>query len=233
MRRLAVLAAIALVALAVAGAARADGDPASDFLYLGTLFPSFVDPPSKGPGDDLRGLLAAAKSRGYPIKVALIESKQDLGQYPQMYAQPQRYADLLASELTIYKKLKAPVIVVTQNGLGIAGNEERGGELVAVTHARAAALAKGIDPPTKADGDQFAATAAAAVRQVAKAGGHVLPAKVAPVADSSAPATAKQGGVSGWLIAGIVAAFFFLAWLVFELVATTRERRAKAAGDAE
>src|SRR5436305_3967183 len=153
MRRLAALAAAALLALAAAGAARADGDPASDFLYLGTLFPSFVDPPSKGPGDDLRGLLAAAKSRGYPIKVALIESKQDLGQYPQLYAKPQRYADLLASELAIYKKLVAPVLVVTANGLGVAGAERRGGKLVEVTHARAGGLVGGIAAPKSASGD--------------------------------------------------------------------------------
>src|SRR2546423_11433280 len=100
MRRVALLATAALLALAGAGTARADGDPASDFLYLGTLFPSFDSPPSARTGDELRGLLKVAKADGYPIKVALIASKQDLGQYPQLYPHPQRYARLLASELT-------------------------------------------------------------------------------------------------------------------------------------
>jgi hypothetical protein len=236
-RRLSILAAVLAAALAVVSAARADGDPASDFLYLGTLYPSFVDPPSKGPGDELRGLLAVSKKRGYPIKVALIESKQDLGQYPQLFAKPQRYADLLASELTIYKKLVAPVIVVTPNGLGVAGNERRGGRLVPITHARAAALVHGIGAPKGIDGDEFARVASAAVRQVAKAGGKPLPEKVAPVADASATpgavttATQKKG-LGGWVLAGLVAALFFLAWLVFEIVATLRERRAKPASDA-
>jgi hypothetical protein len=228
-RRLSILAAVLLLALAVVSAARADGDPASDFLYLGTLYPSFVNPPSQGPGGDLRGLLAASKARGYPIKVALIETKQDLGQYPQLFNEPQRYADLLASELTIYKKLRAPVIVVTPNGLAAAGNERHGGALAEVTHARAAALLRGLDAPHGSNGDDFAKVAIAAVRQVARAGGHPLPDKVAPVADSSAPLTgaAKKKGVSAWVLAGAVAALFFLAWLVFEVVATLRERRAK------
>ena len=199
MRRLSILAAVLLVALAVASAARADGDPASDFLYLGTLFPSFVDPPSKGPGDELRGVLAASKARGYPIKVALIETKQDLGQYPQLFGKPQRYADLLASELTIYKKLRAPVIVVTPNGLGIAGNERHGGTLGEVSHARAAALLRGLEAPSGTDGDDFAKVAIAAVRQVARAGGHPLPEKVAPVADAPRrlPPRRRRGSAAG------------------------------------
>jgi hypothetical protein len=232
-RRFAALAAALLVALAAAGAARADGDPASDFLYLGTLFPSFVDRPSSGPGGELRGLLAASKQRGYPIKVALIETTQDLGQYPQLFGKPQRYADLLASELTISKKLRAPVIVVMPSGLGVAGNERRGGKLVAVTAARGAALVQGIAPPGATDGDSFAKTASAAVRQVARAGGHPLPAEVKPVGDPSAPPAAKgQKTLSGWLIAGIAGGLFFAAWLVFELIVAFRERR-RARGSTE
>src|SRR3954466_5006596 len=144
MRRLAALVAAVVAARAAAGAARADGDPASDFLYLGTLYPSLSSPAKGAHGDELRGLLKVARAMGYPVKVALIVDKQDLGQYPRLFTAPQRYADLLASELAIYKQLRAPVLVVTPNGMGVAGNERRGGKLVAITHARAKQLLAGL-----------------------------------------------------------------------------------------
>jgi hypothetical protein len=232
MRRLAALAAAVLVALAAAGAARADGDPASDFLYLGTLYPSLSKPAKGANGDELRGLLKVARAKGYPVKVALIVDKQDLGQYPQLFGSPQRYADLLASELAIYKQLKAPVLVVTPNGLGVAGNERlaRSGKLVAITHARAKALLAGLPGSADADGESLAKVAIDGVRQLATKDGQALPQSVTPVAAPGAAATPKaKSSVSGWLVAGIVAALFFAAWLVFEVVASLRERKRNAA----
>jgi hypothetical protein len=233
-RRLAFLAATVLLALAAAGAARADGDPASDFLYLGTLYPSFTSPPSPADGDQLRGLLKATKAAGYPIKVALLADKQDLGQYPQLYTDPQRYARLLASELAIYKKLKAPVVVVTANGLGVAGNEPRNGKLVEVGDARAKQLLRGIVTPSEPKGDALAAAAMSAVQQLAKLDGKQLPAHIAPVGDATATTAAvptADKSLSGWLVAGIVAAVFFGGWLTFEIVATLRERRRRSLDD--
>jgi hypothetical protein len=224
-RLLAALAAALLVALAAAGGARADGDPASDFLYLGTLFPSLASPANGKNGNELRGLLKAARADGLPIKVALISTKTDLGQYPQLFSTPQRYADLLASEIAIYKALKAPVIVVTPNGLAAAGREPRGKKFVDITHARAAQLLAGIATPPHADGETLAGAAIDAVRQVAKADGHPLPEHVQPVGSSGSPTPQGKKGINGWLVAGIVAALFFAAWLVFEIVATIRERR--------
>jgi hypothetical protein len=230
MRRLAALAAAVLVALAAAGVARADGDPASDFLYLGTLYPSLSSPAKGHNGDELRGLLKVARAKGYPVKVALIVDKQDLGQYPQLFRSPQRYADLLASELAIYKQLKAPVLVVTPNGMGVAGNERRGGKLVAITHARAKQLVAGLPTAPKADGESLADAAIAGVRQLAKQDGQSLPASVDPVsAPGSVQTPTPKSSISGWLVAGIVAALFFAAWLAFEVVATLRERKRKAA----
>src|SRR4051812_25057655 len=232
MRRLAALAAAVLVALAAAGAARADGDPASDFLYLGTLYPSLSKPADGKHGDELRGLLKATREQGYPVKVALIVDKQDLGQYPRLLAAPQRYADLLASEIAIYKQPKAPILVVTPNGLGVAGNEriKGSGKLVAITHARAKALLAGLPASADPDGEALAEVAIAGVRQLAKKDGESLPTSVEPVgAPGTATAPAPKSSVSGWLVAGIVAALFFAAWLVFEVVATLRERKRKAA----
>jgi hypothetical protein len=229
MRRLAALAAAVLVALAAAGAARADGDPASDFLYLGTLYPSVSKPANGDKGDELRGLLKAARAKGYPVKVALIVDKQDLGQYPQLFASPQRYANLLASELAIYRRLKAPVLVVTPNGLGVAGNERRDGKLVKITDARAKALLAGLPSSPEADGEALADVAIDGVRQLAEKDRQALPESIQPVAAPGSAAPASKSSVSGWLVAGIVAALFFAAWLVFEVVATVRDRRRKAA----
>lgn len=220
----------AVAALATAAAARADGDPASDFLYTGTLYPSFVSPPSDELDGELRGLLEVAKDRGYPLKVALIVDRQDLGQYPELFDKPQRYATLLASELAIFRKLRAPVLVVTTAGLAVSGSEERHGKLVPVTPARGKVLLQGLSAPDEAKGDAFAGSAIAAVRQLARLDGHPLPTHVTPVAGPNTPAPAdKPRTIGTWLIVGIVAALFFLSWLVFELVATIRERRAKAA----
>src|SRR3954452_6414578 len=210
MRRLAALAAAVLVALAAAGVARADGDPASDFLYIGTLSPSLSSPAKGHNGDELRGLLKVARARGYPVKVALIVDKQDLGQYPQLFRSPQRYADLLASELAIDKQRKAPVLVVTPNGMGVAGNERRGGKLVKITHARAKALLGGLPGSPKADGESLADVAIDGVRQLAQKDGQTLPESVDPVgAPGTAASPSPKSGVSGWLVAGIVAALFF------------------------
>ena len=55
--------------------------------------------PRKGRATSCAACSQQRRREGYPVKVALIETKQDLGQYPQLFGKPQRYADLLASEL--------------------------------------------------------------------------------------------------------------------------------------
>jgi hypothetical protein len=232
MRRAATVAAASLLALAAAGAARADGDPASDFLYLGTLFPSYSSPANGANGNELRGLLAASKRAGLPLKVALVSDKADLGQYPQLFGDPARYANLLASELAIYRPLRAPVIVVTPHGLGAAGREPRGARFVQVAPARAKALLAGIRAPSGSDGEALALVAIDAVHQVAKEEGHPLPAHVPPLADTSTTAAtpgSKGKGHSAWLVAAGVAVLFFAAWLAFEIVASVRDRRRSTA----
>ena len=70
MARWTILAAI--VCLLVAPVARADGDPASDYLLSQS---AFVPPDTNVPNGDatqLRTVLADAKARGYEIRVALI-----------------------------------------------------------------------------------------------------------------------------------------------------------------
>src|SRR5437868_3374452 len=96
-RRVALLATA--LALAVAPAAFADGDPASDVLPSQDSFYPYTPPVSRPLVTALDKLLKEVRKAGFPMKVALIESAGDLGSYPQLLNSPQRYADLLASEL--------------------------------------------------------------------------------------------------------------------------------------
>ena len=53
-------------------AARADGDPASDYLYTQSLFLPLDGSTPKASEAQLRALLADAKAKGYPVRVAVI-----------------------------------------------------------------------------------------------------------------------------------------------------------------
>jgi hypothetical protein len=200
-----------LLALAAPGGASGHGDPASHYLEAEPLYPAFADRPSQAVELELLGLLQAAERRGYPIKVALVASEADLTDEPSLLRRPQRYADFVRRELGA--NVRAPVVVVTPFGFGVSGT----GRI------------RGLEVPRR-DGDALARAAMAAVRQVARAGGHPLPANVppAPMLGSSAPA--GSGTDSSGLVR--VAALFgvtFLALLgLFELW-SRRGRRQDAA----
>jgi hypothetical protein len=111
-----VLAAVAC--LAAAPVARADGDPASDYL-LGE--PAFVPPDIGVPAAyaaQLTQVLRDAKARGYVIRVALIGSRYDLGSVSVLFRQPKRYARFLGQEL--FFVYKGNLLVVMPNGLGVS-----------------------------------------------------------------------------------------------------------------
>jgi hypothetical protein len=96
---LAGIAAVLVVALLAAPIARADGDPASDYL-LGQ--PTFVPPDDGVPkayADQLNATVAEAKARGYTIRVALIGTRYDMGSVTVLYREPKRYARFLGQEL--------------------------------------------------------------------------------------------------------------------------------------
>src|SRR5689334_12601106 len=98
MRRWVLLCAALL--LLSGGAARADGDPASDFLVVRDVFLPYsqIDHP---PADARKVSEAAREARaaGYPLKIALIESTYDLGTATALFERPQDYARFLGLEL--------------------------------------------------------------------------------------------------------------------------------------
>ena len=109
----------AVVALAfLAPAALADGDPASDFLLSQSSFLSPYD--GKIPTAQqkrIEAMLQSAKAQGFPLKLAVISTRYDLGAVPILFNKPQTYAKFLAQE--DYYFWKDELLVVMPNGYGL------------------------------------------------------------------------------------------------------------------
>jgi hypothetical protein len=129
-RAIVCLLACALAAGLGTSSAKADGDPASDYLVSQ---PVFLGYDAKVPPAAQRKLLAAVASatrNGYPIKVALIWSSYDLGSVPELFRKPKTYARFLDAEDSKCWwggscgsgrfKTTTRLVVVMPNGLGFA-----------------------------------------------------------------------------------------------------------------
>jgi hypothetical protein len=188
-------ALLAVCALALPAAALAHGDAASHYLETGSLYPSFANRPSQAVELRLLGLLQASARAGYPLKVALVGATDDVPENPGMLRTPQRYAEYVHGVLA---DSPAPLLVVSPYGLGVAG-------------------ARGIrlgPAPTAGDGDALATAAMVAVRRIARAGGHPLPAEVAPAAVVVSSSEGDAGGLGrGWLSLAIFVAVLAAAVL--------------------
>jgi hypothetical protein len=150
LRRLALIAALALVAVP---AAHADADPASDVLYVQRIYlPFFGEKVSPAHAAALKKTVDAAWNKGYKIKVALIATRNDLGGVFQLWEKPQTYADFLGRELVFLYKGK--LITVMPNGLGVYQYKQP------VTKEKA--LVKTVDVGEGADGIADAASIAVA-----------------------------------------------------------------------
>jgi hypothetical protein len=108
-----------VVALAfMAPAALADGDPASDYLLSQSSFLSPYD--GKIPAAQqkrIEAMLLSAKEQGFPLKLAVVVTRYDLGAVPILYKKPQTYARFLAQE--DYYFWKDELLVVMPNGYGL------------------------------------------------------------------------------------------------------------------
>jgi hypothetical protein len=149
------LLATAVIALAAAPPARANGDPASDVLLRYDVFFPAAPPTSNGVARALLELTRRTRADGWPIKVAIIARPQDLGSWSVVFNQPAQYADILAQELGGPR-----LLVVMPAGFG-------------TQHVRgdvARALA-GLQP-VRGGGDRLARQALTAVARLAAADGH-------------------------------------------------------------
>jgi hypothetical protein len=216
MRRLVVLVlALALLTATAAGRpdrALADGDPASDILISQDVFypyaPNTVD---KSLQSALNGQLAAAKRAGFPLKIALIASTADLGSVPQLFTDPQKYADLLTTEISFNTKPR--VLVVLPAGLG--GNN--------LGDAAGPALAP-VTIEAEAGPDGLARAAMQAIGALTKANGSAVPVPAVALEQgrvSDGSAGSDGGGISPLIVFGLPV----LLVAVLAGIAAGRDRR--------
>lgn len=207
MRRLALLAALA-AALAAPQLARADGDPASDYLLGSKVFLPYDAkfPPKQAA--ELTALVAAANKAGFKIRVAVIWSDYDMGAVTSLWRKPRTYARFLGLELSFVYKQR--LLVVMPNGLGFNWPKHDPAPGYAV-------LAKVTTGPTPA---QLLTAASTAVTRLAAAA-HVT---VATPQHVAAPAQGSGGNGRLFIVAGVAGALALAAGARLLLV---RRRRPK------
>src|SRR5262245_10101412 len=153
----------ALLLLAAPAVARANGDPASDYLLVqGTFLPfnAKVDPAA---AKELAETIRVANQRGFKIKVAVIGSRYDLGTAFSLYNKAQKYAQFLGLELSFQYRDRLLVAMPNGYGYSIGGKPDKEG--IAVVQSLPP---PGRDPTKQVEG------ATAAIRKLAAASGKPL-----------------------------------------------------------
>ena len=187
------------------------------------LYPAVASRPSQSLELRLIGVLRAAATKGYPVKIALIANEDDL-EDTSLLGRPQAYAEYLGRELGGVSALNGPLVVIDPSGFGVSGRELKNGRLRSIRSATAWAPLRGLSVPPHADGDALARTALVVVRRAAAAAGRPLPAHVPPATNVVAvPARSDGFGIVLPLVLGVSS--FLLAWLGYELWASSRTRR--------
>ncbi len=111
------LACLAILVIgASAPSARADGDPGSDVLVYQSLFLASDAGVTIAQQATLDRLLATARRSGFPVRIAIIASRYDLGSVTELWRKPRAYARFLGIELSL--AFNGPLLVVMPNGLG-------------------------------------------------------------------------------------------------------------------
>jgi hypothetical protein len=124
MRRAPLVAVVfALGACVLAGGARADGDPASDYLLGQRIFFPFDVKVPKQKQQELSSVVDAANRGGLKIRVALIWSSYDLGAITALWKKPRTYARFLGQELQFVYKQR--LLIVMPTGFGIYWHNHR------------------------------------------------------------------------------------------------------------
>ncbi|MFL5910028.1 MAG: hypothetical protein ACJ768_05600 [Gaiellaceae bacterium] len=110
------VAAALVTALGAPPVARADSDPASDTLLLQDVFVPIQPPMPPAYASAIRSMAASTKKAGFPLKVAIIATANDLGLVPQLFGKPQGYAPYLGREIDFQRKNS--LLVVMPAGYG-------------------------------------------------------------------------------------------------------------------
>jgi hypothetical protein len=194
--RLRLLVVAAAAACIAAPVARADGDPASDYLLSQKTFVPFDAKIPKEQSDTLNGIVEDARKKGYTIRVAVISRPFDLGAVPSLFKKPKTYARFLGQEL--FFVYKGRLLVVMPNGYGVS----RGGKAYAPGQRVVGKL-----PPPGSDGAALTEGAIRAVRALAASQGVHAVAPPPVSSDSTANdrlvIAAAVGGVALLILLGM------------------------------
>jgi hypothetical protein len=196
------ITAILVLVVAAPGAARADADPASDYLYTTNVFLPLTTKVSPRLARELRAVTAAAAKAGKPIRVALIATPTDLGGVPSLFGKPTDYARFLDAELQFV--YSGRLLVVMPQGAALAA------------HGRLRADESVIQATVGPGGDGLARTAITLVRelsgQASRSGGEASP-------SSSSGSSGFPGWA--WSVIGVGAACL----VVLAVLVIVRRRR--------
>ena len=107
---------VCCIAAVVAQSARADGDPASDYLLVQRVFVPYEGASAAAQQHALTKAVATANKGGFKIRVAVIFSSYDLGSVTSLWRKPQTYAKFLGVELSFVYKQR--LLIVMPNGFG-------------------------------------------------------------------------------------------------------------------
>ncbi len=198
-----IVAACALMAMSALspGVARADGDPASDYLSSQSVFlPAGASAAQRA---ELARLTELSTRTGSPIKVAVIGSAYDLGSVTPVWRKPQEYARFLGAELSyVYR---GRLLVVMPNGFGIYDGKR------SVTAEQRVLSSIPIRPGLAG----LLAAADAATRGLASADGHQLPASGGvPASVPDQPKSSHGGNVFAIIVLAVGIALIAAAWTV-------------------
>ena len=161
-KRAVLLAAVA-GALLCASAARANGDPASDYLLTQNVFLPFTQTIDQNEVKRLDALLKEANKQHYRIRVAIILSPSDLGTAFSLFDKPQKYAEFLGLELSFVYRDR--LLVVMPNGYGYSVNGD--------PDPKTAQVLKKLPPPGR-NATKEVEAAIVAVQRLAAADGQKL-----------------------------------------------------------
>jgi hypothetical protein len=194
-----------IACLCAPSAARANGDPASDYLLAQNVFLPFTTKIDNGAVARLRLILADADKQHFRIRVALILSPSDLGTAFSLYGKAQKYSEFLGLELSFVYRDRLLVVMPTDYGYSVNGDPD----------PAATAVLKKLPPPGR-DATKEVEAAIVAVQRLAGAAGHRL-------------ALPKSGGSAGRDRLTIAAAATAAIALVSAFVLYRRGKRPAAA----
>jgi hypothetical protein len=161
-KRLAVLVLVT-ACLCAPATARANGDPASDYLLAQNVFLPFTTKIDNNEVQRLNALLRESQKARFPIRVAVILSPSDLGTAFSLFGKPQKYAAFLGLELSyVYR---GRLLVVMPNGYGYTVNAD--------PDPKASPVLEKL-PPAGRNATKEVQAAIVAVQRLAAAEGHRL-----------------------------------------------------------